>query len=371
MDLEDFNLQARLEFFNDTRQSFGGTALLLQGGATFGIVHLGVVKALNEAGVLPRVICGSSVGALIAALVCIHTDEELPSVFETGGVDLKAFAKKGAKGNVARKITRFLKHGYFLDVKVLEDCVRSNVGDITFEEAYLRTNKILNITVGSTRKNETPRILNYLTAPNVLIWSAACTSSHTIGLYETVDLLAKDAKGNIVHWCPTRVDWSDVGTENAELRLSELFNVNHFILSQANPYFAPVLGRGEGVIGKLAGLALYEFRYRLEMLRNLGLLPRVVSSIVLDERFKGHVAISPEISASDFETLFSSPTYASLEYWVKKGEQSSWPFISAIKNRMAIELALDDAIAHTKSLADVVVKGSPMKDLRLKRKSII
>lgn len=62
--------QMKLNFFHgiilsnilmeDTRQSFGGTALLLQGGATFGLYHLGVVKALNEAKLLPRVICGSS-----------------------------------------------------------------------------------------------------------------------------------------------------------------------------------------------------------------------------------------------------------------------------------------------------------------------
>jgi hypothetical protein len=35
-------------------------------------------------------------------------------VFEVGGIDLKAFAKKGAKGNIQRKITRFLKNGTFL-----------------------------------------------------------------------------------------------------------------------------------------------------------------------------------------------------------------------------------------------------------------
>ena len=34
---EGFTEQARLEFFNDTRQSFGNTALLLHGGATFGM----------------------------------------------------------------------------------------------------------------------------------------------------------------------------------------------------------------------------------------------------------------------------------------------------------------------------------------------
>lgn len=42
------------------------------------LYHLGVLKALNEQGLLPRIISGHAVGAMIAALICIHTDEELP-----------------------------------------------------------------------------------------------------------------------------------------------------------------------------------------------------------------------------------------------------------------------------------------------------
>lgn len=39
--------------------------------------HFGVVKALLDAKLLPRVIAGTSCGSLIAALVCTRTDEEL------------------------------------------------------------------------------------------------------------------------------------------------------------------------------------------------------------------------------------------------------------------------------------------------------
>ncbi|RUS34039.1 hypothetical protein BC938DRAFT_482709 [Jimgerdemannia flammicorona] len=74
----ELNPQAKLDFFNDTRQSFGCSALVLHGGSAFGLYHLGVVKALNQAGLLPRIISGTSVGALMAALICIHTDSELP-----------------------------------------------------------------------------------------------------------------------------------------------------------------------------------------------------------------------------------------------------------------------------------------------------
>lgn len=39
--------------------------------------HVGVVKAFLDAGLLPRVVTGTSAGGLIAALVCTRTDDEL------------------------------------------------------------------------------------------------------------------------------------------------------------------------------------------------------------------------------------------------------------------------------------------------------
>jgi TAG lipase/lysophosphatidylethanolamine acyltransferase len=80
-----------------------------------------------------------------------------------------------------------------------------------------------------------------------LIRSAACASV-AVGswLYKSVDLLAKDKEGNIFVWSPSRIKWTKaylgVGEREApEQRLSELFNVNHFILSQSQPYIAPFL----------------------------------------------------------------------------------------------------------------------------------
>ncbi|KNC96423.1 hypothetical protein, variant [Spizellomyces punctatus DAOM BR117] len=346
-DFEVLSPQQKVEFFHDTRQSFGNTALLLEGGATFGLFHLGVVKALSEHHLLPRIISGSSVGALIAALVCVHTEQDLPCIFQPGGINLKAFAKKGIKGNITRKITRLLKYGYLMDVKVLEDCVRSNVGDLTFEEAYARSKRVLNITVASTRKYEVPRLLNYLTAPNVLIWSAACASAAVMGLYESVDLLAKDNYGNIVHWSPSAISWSDSSCESdsPEIRLAEQFNVNHFILSQANPYIAPFLskcpqGQGDSLSDKLFIFLSSEIRHRLHQLAQIGLMPRTLQTL-FEQRAQGHITIAPPLSSMDFYQLFSNPTYASLNYWILKGEQSTWPFLSFIRSRTKIELALD------------------------------
>src|SRR5437763_837501 len=49
-DSEDFPNKAKLEFFTNTRQSFGRTALLLSGGATFGKT-LGFMPSANSRGI--------------------------------------------------------------------------------------------------------------------------------------------------------------------------------------------------------------------------------------------------------------------------------------------------------------------------------
>lgn len=152
----------------------------------FGLCHLGVVKALHLRGLLPRIITGTATGALIAALVGIHTEDELLDFLSGDGIDLSAFAKSpenegssdkttlisrrqpGTLQTALHRITLLIRRGRFLDVNVLEECVRANVGDLTFEEAYSRTKRVLNITVATSGRGGVPNLLNYLTAPNVV-----------------------------------------------------------------------------------------------------------------------------------------------------------------------------------------------------------
>ena len=61
----------------DLERAHGRSALVLSGGGSYGCFHLGTVRALLKRGVLPKVIAGSSSGALIAALVCTRSPENL------------------------------------------------------------------------------------------------------------------------------------------------------------------------------------------------------------------------------------------------------------------------------------------------------
>ncbi|KAI7906812.1 acyl transferase/acyl hydrolase/lysophospholipase [Cokeromyces recurvatus] len=356
----NFDAQAKMKFFSDARQSFGCSALVLQGGTALALYHIGVVKALNEQNLLPRIISGTAIGAMIAALICIHTDEELPHILQPDGINLTAFSKKGQTGHFKRRITRFMKYGYLMDMKVLQECVRSNVGELTFEEAFARSKRVLNISVSSSRTQEVPQLLNYLTAPNVLIWSAACCSTASVGLFGNCDLMAKDKNGKVVKWIPSDVKWnhwsetSPAESEAPLYRLSELFNVSHFIVSQASIYAIPFISKPQSLqhetyFHKLAYIVASEFKHRLSQFDQLHLLPRVFRCLI-EEKTSGNVNILPDLALSDFNILFSNPSYQSLAYWILHGERSVWPLMAFIRTRCMIELALDRAVLRLKAM---------------------
>lgn len=178
MHASGFTSQAKLELLHDTRQAFGRTSLVLQGGSAFGLCHLGIIKALHLRGLLPRIITGTATGALVAALVGVHTEDELLDFLNSDKIDLTAFGRHSGESSdgksdnwfqtAVRRLRRYFQEGSLLDVKVLEECVRANVGDMTFEEAYAKSKRILNITVAASGKGTFPNLLNYLTAPNVV-----------------------------------------------------------------------------------------------------------------------------------------------------------------------------------------------------------
>jgi TAG lipase/steryl ester hydrolase/phospholipase A2/LPA acyltransferase len=58
----------------------------------------------------------------------------------------------------------------------------ADVGLYTFQEAFDKTGRIINITVAPNNNYDPPRLLNYLTAPHVCVWSAAAASCALPGM---------------------------------------------------------------------------------------------------------------------------------------------------------------------------------------------
>ncbi|KAF1841681.1 triacylglycerol lipase [Cucurbitaria berberidis CBS 394.84] len=370
-----------------TRQSFGRSALLLSGGGTFGMNHIGVVKCLWEARLLPRIISGASAGSIVSAVLCTKTDEEIPDVLhEFCYGDLNVFDNPSESDTVIHKAVRMLKSGVLFDISHLMRVMRGLLGDITFQEAYNRTRRILNIPVSTSSLYELPRLLNYITAPNVMIWSAVCTSCSVPLVYKKASLLAKDPKtGREVPWDPNPdTTWIDGSVDNdlPMTRLAELFNVNHFIVSQVNPHVVPFLAKEEEIVAAeahqgttvpagpswlstAASLARGEVLHRLQGFADIGFLPNIVTKArsVLSQRYSGDINIFPKISYADFPRVLSNPTTEYMIGCMLTGQRATWPKLSRIQNHVAIELALDDTIQKLR--ARVVFFTPSQVDLRL------
>ena len=93
-DDQTITIQEKIVFFQELRHVLGRTALCLSGGGSLGAYHIGVVLALNRNDLLPKIITGSSVGSVVAALVCTKMDEELETLTEDGSLNLQYFDRK-------------------------------------------------------------------------------------------------------------------------------------------------------------------------------------------------------------------------------------------------------------------------------------
>lgn len=71
-------------------------------------------------------------------------------------------------------------------------------GSLTFLEAYERTGRILNISVIPYDPHSPPKLLNYLTTPDCVVWSAVIASAAIPGILNPVVLMRKRPDGTLV-----------------------------------------------------------------------------------------------------------------------------------------------------------------------------
>lgn len=204
--------------------------------------------------------------------------------------------------------------------------------------------------------------MNYLTAPDVVIWSAASASCAAPGIYDSATLLSKDSKGSIVSWNPSAVRLSSarILDEIPVSRLSELFNVNNFIVSHVPSYFS-LKSRNKisnTLFSNLVGWLFEELKHLLSQLKVLGLIPIPLQRLeqVISAPSVGDIQISPIIYKSDLKYFFANPTPEFLRYCLYKGEQACWRNISQIEIRCAIESELDKMIKELKYNRKRIIK---------------
>lgn len=202
---------------------------------------MGVVMALMERRLLPRVVSGTSGGSIIAGIMAVKTDKELlEDVFVP---DIAVRYKERWFPPISTQLHHFFNEGVLIDNAEFKRCARRYFGTLTFEEAFERTGRNVAISVSPSRvgggsgTRHTKLLLNHITNPHVLVASAVQASCALPGIMNPVELECKDADGNIVPYLMGGIEWVD-GSITADIptkRLRELFNTNSFIVSQVNP----------------------------------------------------------------------------------------------------------------------------------------
>jgi predicted acylesterase/phospholipase RssA len=338
-------------FLKRAARSFGRSALLLSGGASLGLFHMGVIKELEEQGILPRVVTGSSAGSIVAGILATHTDLEMEELYE----------RNEWRFDWVRlfRPNDIMKERGMLDQKVLQRCIDQNIPDMTFLEAYKHTNRILNISVSPADSHQFPRLLNYLTAPNVLVRRAALASAAIPGIFPPVQLRAKNFDGKSVAYMPQN-RWID-GSLHEDIpkdKVNRLHNINHYIVSQTNPHVVPFLNEEMEETGLLPFIQdvvikapMVQIEHLLELVQQHFDFPGLGSVIkkahaVARQTYSGDITIYPDRNLFSLVRLFNNLGPDEMEAMMLEGRRATWPKIERIRNTTQISRTFDNCLAR-------------------------
>ena len=342
-------LEEKVDFFQRASHCFGRSALLLSGAGTLLYFHLGVVKALWEEDLLPRIISGSSGGAFVAALVGTHSHHELENIFDPSFLDVEAERDEP----LFKYLSVFSQEQ--IPVSEVREILERLIPDLTFQEAYERTGIHINIPVAPARVHQGSRLLNAITSPTVMVREAVLASSAVPGLYPAVTLAARNAKGKRQPYLPSR-KWRDGSLfEDLPLkRISRLYGVNHSIVSQTNPFALPFVREHKDHQGPLDVLShaalqtakqwsLAAAKLALRPVRNNDYLNKVVNTYVgvLSQTYTGDINILPPTRVYNPLRLLSRRSKEEILDMIASGERAAWPRIEMIRVQSRISRALD------------------------------
>ncbi|MDB4512284.1 DUF3336 domain-containing protein [Arenicella sp.] len=370
--LKGVSLEEKIDFFHRAEICFGHSAFMMSGSGTFLFFHIGVLKTLWEQDLIPEIISGSSGGALIAAIAGSRDNSELGRVFEPKFIDLELDLT-----TIINKLSLIGKSK--IDQEDFRNTIAKVIPDITFTEAYEISGLRINISIAPAEKHQKSRLLNAITAPNVMLREAVLASCCIPGVFEPVTLMAKDVNGEKVPYLSSR-RWVD-GSLSDDLpmkRLSRLYGVNHFIVSQTNPLALPFIKpekKRPGVISTLTATSM-------KTIKDWGLAASYIaqrqfnSDSSFSKLINGYISIVSQSYTGDITILpsnrFLNPTKAlsaqsskEILELIADGEKSTWPSVEKIRIQTHIGKTLNKFVK--KLDRDVINKSKRVeKDKGLK-----
>ena len=194
-----------------------------------------------------------------------------------------------------------------------------------------------------------PRLLSYITSPDVVVSSAALASSALPGLFPPAELQVR--RGGVIEPAADGERWKDGSLDGdlPKLRLARLFNCNHFIVSQTNPHVLPFLN-DRSVLGLMSRSARVPSAYASDMMRRvtrrgpLGVAAQQAHNLVAQD-YTGNIVLHPRFRLDLYTKVVSNPTRADLDAFILQGERSVWPQLQRIRNETRISRAFRRALA--------------------------
>ena len=336
----------KLDLFKRASHCYGRSALMFSSGGTRMYFHFGVAKSLLEQGLLPKVLSGSSAGALVCAMLGTHTDEELEGFFTPENI----FFGKEWQPNILERVTGLRR---IYGSESFEHTFERLIPDMTFREAFEISGRHISISVSPCERHHSPRLLNAITSPHVLIRSAVRASCAVPGLFEPVQLLARNARGKTVPYLKSR--WVD-GLFAADLpakQLARIYGTNHYIVSYINPLLLPVFRDRKLEGARLQPVADMMKSFARNFLKvsdtlmgkylppsSVGLVGKLMHDI-LSQNYVGDISIVPERRMMSPTKLISPNTFEEIAELVWEGERQTWSRMEMIRISSKISRTLD------------------------------
>ncbi len=351
-EIDEISFEEKFDFFRRARHCFGCSALMMSGSGMLLFFHVGVVKALSEQGLLPTIMSGSSGGAVVGSLLCTHTDAELKDILDAEHLAAtieSAASHLSFRPGIGPRIVQW---------EDAQELIKSLIPDMTFEESYRHSGRLLNISVAPAETHQTSRLLNATTTPNVLIRQAAMASAAVPGIYPPVILQARDNWGEVQDYLPSR-KWVDgsVSDDLPAKRLARLYGVNHYIVSQTNPHIIPFVSdskRQRGAVAIIKNAGQRSAREWLNAAAQIMEKPLARSPLlsqattlmlsVINQDYVGDINLLPKSRISNPFKLLAHPSTQYIMDHIAEGERAVWRKMEMIRIQTRISTVLDDIL---------------------------
>lgn len=188
------------------------------------------------------------------------------------------------------------------------------------------------------------------------------------GFIPPVLLELKDADGNVRSQDANKDQtyWDGSIEQDIPINgLAETFNVQFFLVAQANPHIVPFFFNNKGAVGKpsrwssgvredswrggflLSALELYlknDMKSKFVFLRDLDAAVGFTGTL-MTQSYEGTTTIVPQLKIRDYFQLFSNPSLPFLQRCFQGGAVGAYQKIAMMKAHYLIAHALDECLA--------------------------